>query len=222
MNSEDDAGKPFENWSVEGLSSEQIDEKLRQAPENGRVKLIGLTDRLAGVGSGLSSGIDVIVDGDVGPFAWMLGQNLSVQIDGNAGVSCGHSMHSGSILIRGDSGDFLGAYAVGGLIAVHGKSGSYVGYGLSGADLVIRSRCGKAAGAAMRSGLLVIGNGAGENLGAGMSGGTIYVRGSIVSVARQVQSVPMGEADSLRLGLLLARAGLKAKADEFQMFRANH
>jgi hypothetical protein len=52
-----------------------------------------------------------------------------------------------------------------------------------------------------------------------MTGGTIYVRGPIGGLAEGVRSVKMGESDSLRLGLLLARAGLKAKASEFQVFR---
>lgn len=219
MESEKESAASFDLWDVTDLTSIQITQGLKQSVENRRVKLTGLSPNLAGIGSGASNSIEVLVDGDIGPFAWMLSQNQSAEVTGRAGIGCGHSLVSGSILIRGDCDHYLGVYAVGGLIAVHGKGGDFVGYGLSGADVVVRSRCGVGVGARMSSGLLVIGNGVSSQLGAGMTGGTIFVRGPIGGTAEGVRPVKMGESDSLRLGLLLARAGLKAKTSEFQVFR---
>lgn len=220
MESESESANAFHPWNVAGLTSSQITDGLKRQVEHQKIRLSGLDSHLAGIGSGTERSLELLIDGDVGPFAWMLSQNQSIEVTGSAGTACGHSLISGSILIRGNCDDFLGAYAVGGLIAVHGKGGNYVGYGLSGADVVVRSRCGEGVGAQMHSGLLVVGNGAGQHLGAGMTGGTIYVRGSVGGVADGVRPTKMSESDSLRLGLLLARAGLKAKASEFQVFRA--
>jgi glutamate synthase domain-containing protein 3 len=72
----------------------------------------------------------------------------------------------------------------------------------------------------MNSGTLVLGNGCGENLGQGMTGGAIYVRGEVGSVADNVQSGRLKEADTIRLSLMLVRAGIKTTYEKFQVFRA--
>jgi len=211
--------KPIVDIDAARSTIEELRAALERFPEQVRHRLIGLPGTLVGVGAGLDRAVDVLVDGNVGPYAFMLCQRGRIEITQNAGLACGHSFHSGNILIRGDCGSHVAAYALGGLVAVHGRAGDFAAYGLSGGEVVIRSRCGLAAGASMNSGTLIIGNGAGEELGQGMTGGTIFVRGPVDSLADGVQSVPTKDADSLRLGLLLARAGLKTKLAEFQAFR---
>jgi hypothetical protein len=193
---------------------------IHRLADDSRVRVVGLSNKLSGIGAGLDRAIDVQVEGDVGPFAFMLSKLARIEISLGAGLSCAHSFQSGTILIRGDCGPYLAAYAVGGLVAVHGRAADFAAYGLCGGEVVIRSRCGAGAGAGMKSGTLIIGNGAGEKLGQGMSGGTIFVRGTVDSLGEGVQPIPVREADSLRLGLLLARAGLKTKLAEFQAFRS--
>lgn len=205
-----------------GLSAGEVKELLQRAELESHLKLVGLSESMAGVGAGLDRPIELLVAGGVGPFAWMLCQKAKIEIGQNASIACGHSLHSGSMLIHGDCADYLAAYAMGGFVAVHGKAGDNAAFELAGGEVVIRSRCGSGAGTRMRSGALVLGNGAGDGLGLMMTGGTIYVRGPIASLAKGVQAVPVKDSDSLRLGLLLARAGLRAKLTEFQAIRPIH
>lgn len=201
------------------LSVAELNYRLSQLDEGCKAHVSGIPSSLSGVGAGFDRSIDLQVVGSVGPFAFMLGQRAKIEITQGAGLACGHSFHSGSLLIRGDCGPHVACYALGGLVTVYGKAGDYAGYGLSGGEVVIRSRCGLAAGAAMRSGTLVLGNGTGEMLGQGMTGGVIFARGTVAGLGEGVRAVPIKDADSLRLGLLLARAGLKTQLSEFKAFR---
>ncbi|MEM7558812.1 MAG: hypothetical protein AAF394_06785, partial [Planctomycetota bacterium] len=65
----------------------------------------------------------------------------------------------------------------------------------------------------------VLANGAGENLGIGMTGGAIYLRGEARSVAPDLRVERMRDADSMRLSLLLARAGVRGDIKEFKLYR---
>jgi glutamate synthase domain-containing protein 3 len=170
--------------------------------------------------AGYDHTLELVFDGSIGAFALMAAQQVAAEVTGNVSTGCGHSLRSGSILIRGDASNFLAAYAVGGYIAVHGRAGDFVGYGLAGADVFVRSRCGHGVGVNMSSGALVLGNGCGDNLGQGMTGGAIYVRGEVGSTAENVQVGRLKEADTIRLSLMLVRAGIKTTLEKFQVFRA--
>ena len=71
----------------------------------------------------------------------------------------------------------------------------------------------------MRSGNLILGNDAGPDLGLDATGGTIYLRGEAASIAEGMREVKMKDADSMRLGLLLVRAGIRAATKEFRIYR---
>ena len=215
----DQQARPAHRLDGSQLDPSRLLEELRGLPADCLVQVDGLPSELAGVCAGLAHPLEVLIR-SVGACAYLMGQSATIEISENAGWACGHSMHSGSLLVHGDAANFFGAYAIGGFLTAYGKAGDYVGCGLSGAEVLVRSRCGNSAASGMRSGILVLGNGAGDNLGQGMSGGMIYVRGAIGSLAPGVEPVRMKEADSLRLGLLLARAGLKSTIDRFQAFRA--
>lgn len=196
-----------------------LHERLGECPADAQVHL-DARQRLHGLGAGLKQSVLLAINGDLGDFAFLMSDQADVDVKGHAGVACGHSFVSGSILIRGTAGDCLGAYATGGFIAVHGAAGKRCGLGLAGADLFVRSAVGDEAGYNMSAGTLVLGNGAGENVGCGMTGGLIYVRGDVKSVADSARQVRMKDAESLRLGLFLARAGIKAAGAEFRVYRA--
>lgn len=208
------------------LATQLRDSQLRaaqQRSEIGEVKLeltgLEANPGLAGLCSGLTEHITVQILGNVGDFCFLLGAEAILEIRGHAGDCLGHSMISGHVTVHGNAGKHVAAYAKGGFVAVLGQAGDGCAAGLSGADVLIRSRVGDRAGWCMRGGTLLLGNGAGEELGAGMTGGVIYVRGEVKSKSNAVRLERFKEADSLRLSLLLARAGIKASGADFKIYR---
>ncbi len=197
-------------------------EQLRSAPGETRVELTGLDAGFppSGLCAGLTEHLTVQIPGSVGDFCFLLGAEAILDVRGEARDCVGHSMVSGQITIQGNAGHGVAAYAKGGFVAVLGQAGNGCAVGLDGADVLVRSRVGDRAGESMRSGTLVLGNGAGEELGAGMLGGVIYVRGEVKSKSSSVRMDRFKEADSLRLSLLMARAGIKASGAEFKVYRA--
>ena len=201
------------------LSLHELHDALADCAPDTQV-VVHMNQQLSGFGAGLEQPLTMVVEGNVGDFAFLMSDRAEVEVKGNVGISCGHSFVSGSIVVRGAAGAGLAAFAMGGFIAVHGTAGDRCGLGLSGADVFVRSTVGNAAGFNMKAGTLVLGNGAGENVGQGMTGGLIYIRGEVKSVADCARQVRMKDAESLRLGLFLARAGIKAGGADFRVYRA--
>lgn len=196
-----------------------INAHLRELDESAsEVRIVGAAGQ-AGLATGLRQRIKVRVEGSVGDYFALLNAGASLDIVGDVGAGCGHSMTTGDILVRGHAGHSLAAYARGGFIGVHGMAQQACGLGLEGADVVVRLSVGPRAGYAMRAGNLVLGSDAGEKLGEGCTGGTIYLRGSAASIADTLREVRMRESDAMRLGLLLVRAGIKSATKEFRVYR---
>ena len=172
-----------------------------------------------GFAAGLSKPLMLQIAGDLGDFAFMLNEQAEIELNGNVGASAGHSMSSGYLQINGNAGDNFGAYATGGVIACIGRAGARCGVGLAGGDVLVRSDVGDEAAMGMTGGTLILGNTVGENLGAGMRGGTVYVRGAVTSLAPGVREYRLKDSDTMRLSLLLARAGIRAAAKEFRVYR---
>ncbi len=210
---------PLTKIQAAGMSLTFLYEQLSSLAVDAVVEL-QLDQPLDGIAAGLSQPLTLNVRGSVGDYACLLSEQVDLDVSQDAGVGCGHSMVSGSILVHGSAGDCLGAFATGGFIAVHGHARHRCGLGLSGADVFVRSSVGDEAGCEMKDGALVLGNGAGKHLGRGMTGGIIYVRGEVKSVAEQARLMRMKDAEALRLGLFLARAGIKGGGSDFKVFRA--
>lgn len=211
---------PLETLSLTQLSVTEIGQRLRDwDPGNSATLSIVEAQRQPGLAVGVTAAISVAIHGDVGDYAFMLNENAEFEVHGSVGRCVGHSMVSGYVLIHGGTGNLFGAYATGGVLAALGTSESRCGLGLAGADIIVRSDVGDEAGFGMTEGTLVLGKSAGEKLGMGMTGGTIYVRGAIKSLSTDVRENRMKDSDTMRLSLLLARAGIRAAAKEFRAYR---
>jgi glutamate synthase domain-containing protein 3 len=186
--------------------------------ESAETSIVGAAGQ-AGLATAIRAPIKVTVSGNAGAWLGMLNAAGDLEISGDAGAGCGHSMTGGAILVRGHAGSALGAFARGGFIGVHGTAKDNCGLGLSGADIVVRQSVGPRAAHAMRSGNLVLGSDAGVELGLDCVGGTIYLRGEAASIAPTLREVRMRESDAVRLGLLLVRAGIKAATKDFRIYR---
>jgi methylamine---glutamate N-methyltransferase subunit B len=195
--------------------------QLKQWDSSARGKHVNLFDprKIDCLAPGLNAPLSIQVDGELGDFAFAICEQVDIQVHGNIGKFAGHSMVSGSIQVNGNVGDGFAAFAMGGFLATIGKAGNRVAMGLAGGEVIVRSDCGDEAGLGMSNGTLVLGNSTGVNLGLGMTGGVILVRGVAKSLAPEMREFRLKDADALRLGLLLARAGIRAVAKEFRLYR---
>ncbi len=212
---------PLATLSLAQFSVTEIGQRLRTW-DIGSSQQVTIVDaaKQTGLAVGLSAALNIAIQGDVGDFSFMLNENADFDVHGDVGRCIGHSMVSGYVLVHGSAGDLFGAYACGGVLAAIGGAGNRCGLGLAGADVIVRSDVGDEAGLGMTSGALVLGKSTGDQLGLGMTGGTIYVRGAVKSLADGIREQRMKDSDTMRLSLLLARAGVRAASKEFRAYRA--
>lgn len=214
-----DPALPSLSFDLRAVASAQLNAQLRGlAEEDHEIQVSGAAGQAA-LCSGISQTLKIVITGSAGPYFGMLNAGADLDLSGDAGLCCGHSMNSGAILVRGHAGQSLGALARGGFIGVHGSAKDACGLGLAGADVIVRQTVGARAGQSMRSGTLILGNDAGAELGLDASGGTIFLRGEAASIADCMREVKMKDSDSMRLGLLLVRAGIRAATKDFRIYR---
>jgi len=202
---------------AEHRASERYGEKGSKA--NLRKIRIGPCKGESLVASGWQVNNAIVLDGDLGDYCLSHFHGAEADVLGSIGHCGVQAIQSGAVIIRGHAGNAIAAYGTGGLVAVYGNAGKRAAVALDGADVLVRGSVGTQAAYAMRSGSLIIGGSAGAELGQGMTGGVIYIRGEPASVAKQLREVKMREADRMRLGLILLKAGVKSTGREFRVFR---
>lgn len=204
---------------LQSASVSEVNRRLRELESNSVEWTIVGADGQHGVATGVNRNLAIHVNGSTGDCFGMLNAEAELQLSGNAGVACGHSMTGGSVLVRGHVGHSLAAFAMGGFICVYGSAKDGCGIGLDGADVFVRQSVGARAAWGMRAGNIILGSDAGSDVGLNCTGGSIFIRGEPVSMADHMRQDRMREADSVRLGLLLVRAGIKGTAREFRLYR---
>jgi formylmethanofuran dehydrogenase subunit C len=148
----------------------------------GPLRLLGATDRLDNVGSGLQSGT-IEVRGNTGHGTGAGMRDGAIRVSGDVGAYAGAGMHAGSLIVAGSAGDFLGGALAGeregmrgGFIHVHGRAGDRAGDHQRRGLIVIDGDCGDFCGSEMRAGTILVLGTAGRYVGAGMRRGTIVLR----------------------------------------------
>ena len=139
----------------------------------GDVMIAGGSDRLDGVGAGLTGGM-LTVDGDVGAGAGVGMKGGKIEIRGNAGGMLASGMKGGIIHVTGSAGDGVGAVASG-----HR-------FGMTGGNVIIEGNAGVRVGDKMRRGLIRIVGKTGQAAGSRMCGGTIVAEGGFGPNAGQL------------------------------------
>lgn len=139
----------------------------------GAVTISGSSDRLDGVGAGLTSGT-LVVEGDVG-------------------ANAGANMRGGKLEIRGSAGPYLATGMKAGIIHVTGNAGDYIGgvaaghrFGMTGGSVIVDGNIGARAGDKMRRGLILVRGKTGDASGSRMVGGTIVAEGGFGPSAGQL------------------------------------
>ncbi len=162
----------------------------------------------------------LLVQGNLGDYAFSNLQQLDVTILGNVGYAAGQSMHSGVLQVNGDVGDFFATNASGGIAVVNGNVANDLAAGIRDGAVLISGNVGHRAGRAMRGGVIVIAGDCGEQLGYRAAIGTIYVSGKVSSLFSAMVERRMREPDRLRLSLVLAQCKTAASVKDFRVFKA--
>lgn len=139
----------------------------------------GGSDRLDGVGAGLSTG-NVTLVGDAGANAGRHMTGGRFDIKGNAGAYLATGMKAGTIHVTGSAGDFTGAVGTGkrfgmtgGTVIVEGSIGARAGDKMRRGQILVRGKTGPAAGSRMVGGTIVAEGGFGPQAGELMRRGTL-------------------------------------------------
>ncbi|HEY0776756.1 MAG TPA: formylmethanofuran dehydrogenase subunit C [Gemmatirosa sp.] len=139
----------------------------------GRVRVVGATAALDGLGAGMAGG-ELLVDGDAGQRAGAGMTGGALRVTGNVGDDAGAAMSGGSLHVDGRAGDRLGA-------ATPGAT-----RGMTGGEIVVRGSAGDEAGARARRGLIVVGGDVGAR------GARAMIAGSLVVLGRAGASTGVG------------------------------
>ena len=171
------------------------------------------------LGTDLEGNMEIEVYGTPGNDLGALMNGPRLVIHGNAQDGCGNTMNEGQIVIHGRAGDITGYSMRGGKIFIRDDVGYRVGIHMKGYRgkrpcLVVGGTAQDFLGEYMAGGILVV---LGLNLkagechrakfvGTGMHGGTMYVRGEVSHLGREVEVVDLEEDD---------RRLLRSLVDEF-------
>ena len=171
------------------------------------------------LGTDLEGGMEIEVYGTPGNDLGALMNGPRLVIHGNAQDGCGNTMNEGQIVIHGRAGDITGYSMRGGKIFIRDDVGYRVGIHMKGYRdkkpcLVVGGTAQDFLGEYMAGGILVVlglNLKAGERhrakfVGTGMHGGTMYIRGEVSHLGREVEVVDLEKND---------RRLLRSLVDEF-------
>jgi glutamate synthase domain-containing protein 3 len=156
---------------------------------------------------GLTTPLEVTIEGHAGYYCGGMNQLASVQVTGNVAVGVGENMMSGQIEVCGSAGQSAAATAHGGLLLVRGNAAARCGISLKGADIVVEGSVGHATGFMGQKGRIVICGDAGEALGDSLYETRIYVRGAVAGLGADCIEKELRDEHLADLQELLAAAG---------------
>ncbi len=170
------------------------------------------------IAAGLTTPIDVEIDGHVGYYCGGMNQKAHITVRGQAGKGLGENIMSGSIRVTGNVSECAGASGHGGLIVIEGDASSRCGISMKGVDIVVKGSVGHMSAFMAQAGRLVVCGDADHNLGDSIYEAELYVRGQVGSLGSDCIEKEMTGEQAERLGTLLKSAGLRLDPREFRAY----
>ena len=136
----------------------------------------------------------------------------------DAGVGVAENMMSGRVRVRGNASQSAGATGNGGLLVIEGDASSRCGISMKGIDIVVGGSVGHMSAFMAQRGNLVVCGDAGEALGDSIYEARLYVRGKVESLGADCIEKEMRDEHRKELALLLERAAIKARLEEFRRY----
>ena len=196
------------NAALHGVADDANDKAFRILNPNGA----------HAVAAGLTTTLDVVVEGHVGYYCAGMNQMAVVSVHGNAGTGVGENIMSGEVRVRGNASQSAGASGHGGLVVIDGDASARCGISMKGVDIVVGGSVGHMSAFMAQAGHLVVCGDAGHDLGDSIYEAILYVAGEVESLGADCIEKDLTDAHKATLADLLARAGIGADADGFRRY----
>ncbi len=96
-----DSSPPSLSFDLRTVAVAHLNSQLRGlADEEAEIQVVGVGGQ-AVVCSGITQALKIVLTGSAGPYFGMLNAGADLDLSGDAGLCCGHSMNAGAILVRG-------------------------------------------------------------------------------------------------------------------------
>ncbi len=201
--------KGFVKINAEGMHYKDLNATLRSLNCNGANKIeIQNVHGQRYIGTDLNGDVKIDICGTPGNDLGAFMKGPTMVVHGNTQDGCGNTMDYGQIVIHGRAGDITGYSMRGGKIFIRDDVGYRAGihmkeYRGKRPCLVVGGTAQDFLGEYMAGGLLVV---LGLNMkdekyhkakfvGTGMHGGTIYIRGEVTHLGKEVEIVDLKEDD---------------------------
>ncbi len=194
---------------ADGLTTTEVNKRLRDLMAEGYGTVVIQNPRgKHGLGVGILSRLNLIIEGSMGYFGVGLIDGPNVRITGRVGWSCAENMMSGTVVIEKNAGSTFGAAIRGGDLVCRGSVGSRTGIDMKGGTIIVGGDTGALSGFMMQRGRMVVCGNAGKNLGDSMYDGTIFVGGEIRSLGVDAIEAELTDLDRAWLTRKLRQYGL--------------
>jgi len=199
------------------LSLRQVNETLQKAEAGSFV--VAHPRGAHALAAGLTSPIDVTIEGHVGYYCGGMNQSASIVINGNAGTGVAENMMSGRVHVTGDASQSAGATGCGGLLVIDGNASARLGISLRGLDIVVKGSIGHMAAFMAQAGNIVVLGDAGDALGDSIYEARLFVRGKVKSLGTDCIAKEMRDEHRVLLRGLLDAAGVGPGVDVAEFTR---
>ncbi len=167
---------------------------------------------------GLTTAVNVEINGHVGYYCAGMNQQANIVINGNAGPGLAENMMSGEVRVTGNASQYAAATAHGGLLVIEGDSSSRCGISMKGVNIVVGGNIGHMSAFMAQSGCLVVCGDAGDALGDSIYEAKIYVRGNVKSLGTDCIEKEMRDEHKAELKELLMQSKMNHGVEEFRRY----
>ncbi len=192
------------------LSVRDANTQLRTLGEAGEDVEILNPDARHHIGVGLTSPINVTVQGSAGYFCAGLTDQARFSVSHNVGWGVGDNMYSGSVVVGGNAGAIPGVAIRGAEIVIKGNMGSRAGQVMKAGTLCCVGNANFMAGYMMYGGSIIILGDSGERVGEDMSSGEIFVAGKVQDLGSDAMLSDLDQKEVEGIHEFLDRYDIKA------------
>jgi len=213
--------------SVHTLDLNKIDvrelNKVLQNRDNNNYSAFNILNPMGShaIAAGLTSKVQVKINGHVGYYCAGMNQNASITIVGNAGVGLAENMISGKVFVEGDASQSAGATGHGGLLVIDGNASSRCGISMKGIDIVIKGSVGHNSAFMAQAGNMVICGDADDGLGDSIYETKIFLKGDTKNLGADCVEKEMKNEHLKTLSELLKSSGCDEDPSSFRRYGSN-